>query len=138
MSEPQMPPPPPFGAPAAPPPPPGSPGSGVSENRTLWIVLSYFGILALIPLLVEKNDSEVQWHAKHGLVLTICWVVLSVGLWVVGFAAAAAFAPLGCVVSLVNLALVVGILIIHVTCIIKGLNGERFKVPVLSDFAEKL
>ena len=31
------------------------------------IVLAYFGLLALIPLLMEKEDAEVQWHAKHGL-----------------------------------------------------------------------
>ena len=44
------------------------------------IVLSYFGLLALIPLLVDKDDPEVQWHAKHGLVLTVAWVVLFVVL----------------------------------------------------------
>ena len=44
------------------------------------IVLSYLGLLALIPLLVEKNDKEVQWHAKHGLVLLVAEIVLFIGL----------------------------------------------------------
>lgn len=33
------------------------------------IVLAYLWLLALTPLLVEKDDAELQWHAKHGLVL---------------------------------------------------------------------
>ena len=68
------PPAPPTDPPAAPPTPPPAPppeappaapsgGDGVSENRTIMVVLSYLWILALIPLLVEKDDQEVQWHA---------------------------------------------------------------------------
>ncbi len=48
-----------------------TPGSSApSSNRNVMIVLSYLWLLALIPLVVEKEDREVQWHAKHGLVLT--------------------------------------------------------------------
>jgi hypothetical protein len=47
---------------------PAQPGA-VSSNRTIMIVLSYLWILAIVPLLVEKEDKEVQWHAKHGIVL---------------------------------------------------------------------
>ena len=46
---------------------PVAPGS-VSQNRSIMIVLSYLWLLALVPLLVEKDDREVQWHAKHGIV----------------------------------------------------------------------
>ena len=47
-----------------------TPGS-VSSNRNVMIVLSYLWLLALVPLLTEKDDKEVQWHAKHGLVLMV-------------------------------------------------------------------
>ena len=33
------------------------------------LVLAYLWPLAAVPLLVSKDDAEVQWHAKHGLVL---------------------------------------------------------------------
>jgi uncharacterized membrane protein len=50
--------------------PPSPPPSGVaSPNRGIMIVISYLWLLALVPLLLEKQDTEVQWHAKHGLVL---------------------------------------------------------------------
>ena len=44
------------------------------------LILSYFGLLALIPLLVEKDDAEVQWHAKHGLILMATWIAVSIVL----------------------------------------------------------
>ena len=53
--------------------------SRVSTNRGPMIVLSYLWVLALIPLLVEKDDPEVQWHAKHGLVLAAAAAALVLG-----------------------------------------------------------
>ena len=44
------------------------------------IVLAYLGPLALIPLLMEKEDQEVQWHAKHGLVLTVAEVAVFIAV----------------------------------------------------------
>ena len=43
--------------------------TAVSSNRGVMIVLSYLWILALVPLLTEKEDQEVRWHAKNGIVL---------------------------------------------------------------------
>lgn len=136
------PPPPP---PATPPPPAGPPketpapasGGVVSDNRNLWIVLSYLGLLALIPLLVEKDDPEVQWHAKHGLVLTAAEFILFVGLSVIGMVIGAMSAGLGCILGLVWPIVMVGVLVLHVMCIVKGLNGDRLLIPGISEFADK-
>ena len=77
MSEPTSPPGPPPQPPSDPPaqPPPGPPPGGPTSSppagqpNTVMIVLAYLWILSLVPLLVEKEDAEVQWHAKHGLLL---------------------------------------------------------------------
>jgi len=121
----------------APPPPPqpaeaDSGSGGESSNRTLMIVLSYLGLLALIPLLMEKEDQEVQWHAKHGLVLFATWVILG---FVLG--ALSAVPVLGCLSIMVSLLLPIAALVVHIICIVKGINGERFVIPGLSDFANK-
>ena len=55
------------------------PNDAVSPNRGVMIVLAYLWLLALVPLLFEKTDREVQWHAKHGIVLMIAAVMLCVG-----------------------------------------------------------
>lgn len=124
------PPPPP---PAEPPPEtPNPPTEVVSSNRGIMIVLSYLGILALIPLLVEKDDNEVQWHAKHGLVLFVAWIALFVVMTVLS-----QIPGLGCVFSLVGLGLWLASLVVIVLCIVKGLNGGRFLIPGISDFADR-
>ncbi len=114
-------------------PPPSPPSQQESSNRTVMLILSYLGILALVPLLVEKDDPEVQWHAKHGLVLLVSWIVLFIVLAIlssfpfVGMFLGCAVAPLMWLV----------ILVIHIVAMIKALKGERLIIPVISDYADK-
>ncbi len=93
------------------------------------LVLSYMWILALIPFLVEQDDQDVRWHAKHGLVLAVTEFVGYFALSILGIAGG-----LGCLLMpLVSLAF----LVFHVVCIAKALKGERLLIPGLSDFADK-
>ena len=65
------------------PPPPLPTGGTQSSNRGVMIVLSYLWLLALVPLLVEKDDKEVQWHAKHGIVLMVAEIVFWIAVTIV-------------------------------------------------------
>lgn len=131
------------GAPPPPPPPAEPPlrepvaKEVVSENRNVMIVLAYLWLLALIPLLVDKEDREVQWHAKHGLVLTVAEVVVMIGLQVVVMILSAISGGLGCVFTLLIPIFMLAILIVHVLCIVKGINGQRFLIPGVSEFVDK-
>ena len=129
--------PPPPPPPAEPPPQEPAAKEVVSENRNMMIVLSYLWLLALIPLLVEKDDREVQWHAKHGLVLTVVEVVVMIGLQVVIMILGAISGGLGCVFTLLIPIFMLAILIVHVLCVVKGINGQRFLIPSVSEFADK-
>ena len=130
-------------APPPPPPPPDPPPQEpaakevVSENRSVMVVLSYLWLLALIPLLVEKDDREVQWHAKHGLVLTVVEVVVMIGFQIIVMILGAVSGGLGCIFSLLIPILLLAILIVHVLCIVKGINGQRFLIPGVSEFADR-
>ena len=95
------------------------------------VVLSYLWLLALVPLFLEKQDAEVQWHAKHGLLLFVAEVA---GFIVLGIIAGVT-GGLGCL--LVPLAQL-GALVLHVMAIAKGLQGGRLMIPGLSDYASKL
>ncbi|MDA1093630.1 MAG: hypothetical protein O3A25_10245 [Acidobacteria bacterium] len=94
------------------------------------IVLAYLWILALIPLLMEQDDQDVRWHAKHGLVLLGAEIVAFLALGILSGLSGG----LGCL--LVPLAQL-GVLVFHVMCIAKALKGERLLVPGLSEFASK-
>lgn len=121
------------------PPPPGRgsytpPPSGASaggSDRTLMVALSYLWILALIPLLTKKDDREIQWHAKNGLAILVAEIAAWVLLIVIGFVM-----PSGVMMTL-NCAVWIGFLVLRIVCIVKGVNGQRFRVPVVSDFADK-
>lgn len=116
--------------PPSPPPAVDQTGSE-SSNRSIMIVLSYLWILFLIPLLVERDDSEVQWHAKHGMVLTVLEIVIQILL---NFIVATG---IGCLFAFFIPLVFLGFAVIRLISIIKGLNGERFLVPGISQYAEK-
>ena len=119
---------------AAPPPPPPvtpPPARGASSNRSVMIILSYLWMLALIPLLMEEDDQDVRWHAKHGLVLLGAEIAAFLAIGILSGLSGG----LGCL--LVPLAQL-GVLVFHVVCISKALKGQRLLVPGLSDFADKL
>lgn len=112
-----------------------TPGSSApSSNRNVMILLSYLWLLALIPLVVEREDREVQWHAKHGLVLAVAemvfWVVFQILLFVLG-------SVLGCLVGILAPLIFLGFVILHIAAIVKGINGQRLIVPGISQYADK-
>jgi len=97
------------------------------------LVLSYLGLLALIPLLTKKDDSEVQWHAKNGLALFIAEIVIWIALRIIF-----RFIPLGCGMSMVSCVIWLAFLVIWILCIMKAVQGQRFRIPVVTDIAEKM
>ncbi len=143
MSEPSVPPGPPPSSP--PPPPPSGPAGGapppaggpVSPNRSIMLVLSYLWILALVPLLVEKEDREVQWHAKHGLVLFGAELAVAILLTILGVVVDTVSCAMGCFTTSVSLVFSLVVLVVHVMCIVKALNGQRFLIPYVSPYADR-
>lgn len=49
----------------------------VSKEEKNVAALSYLFILFLVPLLTKKDSKFAQFHAKQGLILTICWFIAS-------------------------------------------------------------
>lgn len=54
------------------------------DNTTLLGVLSYLGILVLIPFFLKKDDAFVQFHVKQGFVLLAIEIVLFIISAVIG------------------------------------------------------
>ena len=123
-----------------PPPPPGGSGYGAPApggDRTIWVVLSYLGILSLIPYFAKKDDpdQEIRWHAKNGLGLFLAELII----WAVFFVASIALRNsfLGCGLAAVNCIMWLAFLVISIICIVKGIGGQRYRIPFITDFAEK-
>ncbi len=131
MTEPEAQQPSSSGAPPAPPEPPAS--NGASSNRNLMVVLAYLWVLVLVPLLIEERDEEVRWHAKHGLVLMaaefMLWVVLQIALFATG--------GIGCFLAPFIFMLFVAFVLVRIACIVRGVNGGRLQIPVLTPLVER-
>ena len=109
----------------------------VSPNRTMMIVLAYLWVLAFIPLLAEKQDADVQWHAKHGIVLMAAELVLIIAYILMTSIISLATFGLGCVLVLLLVFAWIGILALHVAAILKGVNGGRLLIPGISEYADR-
>lgn len=96
-------------------------------------VLSYLGVLAFIPLFTKKDDAEVQWHAKHGIVLLTTWIILVILLEALG-----SILAMGLLVrSFVSPILWLFILVIHYICIAQSQRGKRFRLPLITNVVDR-
>ena len=111
-----------------------TPGNAPSSNRNVMILLSYLWLLALVPLLTEKDDKEVQWHAKHGIVLMVAEIVFWIIVTIVQMALGTI---LGCVVGLLSFVGWIAIVVLHILAIVMGVNGRRLIVPGVSMYADR-
>jgi hypothetical protein len=109
-----------------------------SPNRATMLVLAYLWPLAVVPLLVSKDDTEVQWHAKHGLVLMAAELLAVLALSVLASVMTMMAFGVGLALSvLLYILLWATILIIHVLAMIKALGGSRLEVPAVSRYVSR-
>jgi len=99
----------------------------MNSEETMTAILSYLGILVLIPLLTiehKKRNDFIKYHLQQGLNLfileIIVWIVLMI-LTVITFG-------LFWIVSYVIWLL---ILVICIVAIIKAMNKEKWEIPVI-------
>lgn len=101
---------------------------GDIEKNKVMAVLSYIGILCLIPLLAAKESKFAQFHAKQGLVLFLAEVLLSI-LY--------AIPVLNVVMVFVGWIIYILLVVLAIMGIVNALQGKYWKMPVLGGFAEK-
>ena len=96
----------------------------IQEGKVLAL-LSYLGILCLIPLLLKKDNKFVLFHGKQGLVLFLGEIAVGIISiipflgWFIGFISIILFG----ILSLVG--------------IVQVLMGNYWKIPVVAGLAEK-
>jgi uncharacterized membrane protein len=101
------------------------------------LVLAYLPPFAVIPLLVEKDDPEIQWHAKHGIVLMVAEMLLLLGLFVVALLIGLLTAGIGCGLLVLLPIPWLAFLVLHIVAVTRAFNGRRLIVPFVSEYAER-
>src|SRR5512137_1306963 len=103
----------------------GSPVPPPLQDDRLMLVLCYLGLLALVPYLFARQSEAVRFHARQGLALGLLGVLCAAVAVIpaVGFFGALGIA--GCVVG-------------SILGIVKSLAGDRWRMPVAADVADRL
>ena len=104
------------------------------DDGKILAVLSYIGVLALIPYFFEKDNQYVKDHAKVGMNLFLIEVIVSVGLGIVASVCAVTIILIWLSLIIIIAEWLFGIfsLIISVMGIINACNGEVKDLPIIS------
>jgi uncharacterized membrane protein len=102
--------------------------SSTGMEPNLAALLSYVAgvVTGIIFWVIEKDSSYVKFHAMQSIILFGGWFVLYI---ILGF-----IPVIGWMIQMIG---GLGILVLWILLMIKAYNGERFKLPVIGDIAER-
>ncbi len=92
-------------------------------------LLSYLWILTLIPLLTNRDDRFIHYHAKQGLLLFLIWIIFIILTYPLTYVPYA-----GIMIIAITF---VALTILNIICIIKVLKGNTWAIPALGFYAEE-
>ncbi|MFP4498941.1 MAG: DUF4870 domain-containing protein [Vulcanimicrobiota bacterium] len=102
------------------------PASSIQENKVVTM-LSYVGLLVLIPLLTKAKESAfVKYHVKQGLVLLIAGLAIGIVSfipfigWIVGFATT------------------IAVIVLAIMGILNVSNEQMKPLPMIGQYADDL
>ena len=104
----------------------GKSSTGMQANVAALLAYVLGLVSGLVFFLIEKDSKFVKFHAMQS-------IAFSLVLFVAGFVMA--FIPFIGVLG--TMVLQLGGLVVWILLMVKAFQGERFKLPVLGDFAEK-
>jgi len=125
--------------------------SALGLDGNIAAALGYpIGIIAIICLIIEKENRFVKFHALQSILLHVGFIVVAIALSVLGtilaIAGVAASAAtnsgafgglIGMLIGLVWLVLVLAYVGGLIFAAVKSYGGAEFKLPVIGNMAEK-
>ena len=126
--------------------------SALGLDGNLAAALGYpVGIIAIICLVMEKENRFVKFHALQSIlwfavyiVVIIALVILGVIIGILGVAASAASSSAGAGVGIIGmlvwllwLVVFFGWLIMLIVAAVKAYGGIEYKLPIVGNMAEK-
>lgn len=127
------------------PPPPAAGGSEVESSSTgidpkLAGLLCYIlGIVTgLVFFLIEKTHSTVRFHAAQSILYSLATIAVWIVLGIFDLVLAQISWTMASLFAMVQLLVYLGLFVLWVILLIKGYSGEKWKLPVLGDMAERM
>ena len=96
------------------------------QDAKFFAAVGYINVLCLVPLILKKNNAFAQFHGKQALVIFILELAAGI-LRVVPVLGEIVFTVSFVVLGLVSL-----------FAMVKVLMGEKWRIPVVADVAERI
>ena len=125
--------------------------SAIGLDGNLAAALGYpIGIIAIISLIMEKENRFVKFHALQSLLLHVAFIVVAIAVWIIGIVlliagmaasaatnSGAAGGLVGMLFGLIWLVVIVAYIGGLILAAVKAYGGNYFKLPVIGNMAEK-
>ena len=99
----------------------------ITQDERVMALLAYLWILVMIPLLLKKDSDFCSFHVKQGLVLFLASLAVMI-LGMVPILGWLIILPFGWL----------AITILSILGIINVLQGKKWKMPYIGQYAEKI
>jgi uncharacterized membrane protein len=103
-------------------------------ERLRDLILCYSGPWAFLPYMRNREDSELLWHARQGVILAFVECVITLALVIIGL-----FPIFGSVAVRFFLPLwLLWCVGMSVTSILQATKGKKHRIPVIHQFVDYL
>jgi uncharacterized membrane protein len=123
--------------------------SALGLDGNLAAALGYpIGIIAIICLVMEKENRFVKFHALQSILLHVAFILVAIVVWILGFilliAGAAASAAtnsgaagglVGMLFGLIWLVVIIAYIAGLIMAAVKAYGGAEFKLPIIGNIA---
>lgn len=125
-----------------PPPPPTAGGQATStglDPKLAGLLCYILGLVTgLIFFLIEKTNPVVRFHAAQSIVFSVATIALWIMLTILSIIVYQISWTLGNLFNLITLLIWLGLFIVWIILLVKGYSGQKWKLPFLGDFAERM
>ena len=111
--------------------------SGLDANLAGLLCYLFGWVSGLIFLIIDKRPF-VRFHAAQSIGISVAVVVCMIAFWIVTIILAFITGGLGVLLGLLFPLIGLGVFVLVIVCMIKAYKGEKFKLPVIGNIAEKM
>jgi len=112
-------------------------GTGLAPNIASLLCYICMPITSIIFLIIEKENQDVRFHAWQGTAFGVAYIVLIIALEILAAILGAIASVLGIIIGFFVPIVGLAAFVVWIVCLIKAYQGERWRIPLVGDFAAK-
>lgn len=115
----------------------GGHSSGLAPNVASLLCYVCTFITGIVFLVIEKENKDVRFHAWQAIIFGAAAVIVQIAFSILGAILGAIASFLGAIFAVLSPIVWLAFFIFWIIAMIKAYQGERYKLPLLGDMAEK-